>query len=194
MSLRDAMQPSSPPPAVPAVAGQSAGPGAPPPDKAQRDLSKFPTHSQYLIALAMAAKMVYGPKQRDHLLKALQASGKPVPMAVKIAADLGHDLDQRLNLDDPIVLSVAQEILAMVLDLAEEAGMVQMTPELFQKAVQGVIGLMGKTYGASETDLANVLQQGDPQGADDASAEPAPGDEAAEAQSQPAQQPPMGAP
>lgn len=113
---------------------------------------------QFLAIVAAAGRLIYDAKHKDSLLHMLKASGNVLAMAAKAAADITQDLDHRINADDSVVLPAATQVLSMILDLAEEAGLIKMDPASYQKGLKGLMGNLADHYGADEQDVADVHQ------------------------------------
>lgn len=158
-------------------APQPQDPTQPPPDPTQQGappdpldrLDQMPANmkqappqmqKQFAAMIKAAGMVIYDKKLSAQLLAMIKSSGNALAMAAQAAAMLVEDLDRRLNVADGVILPAAIEILGMILDLCEETGILpNLDQPTFQKALQGMMGVLAEAYGSDISDLADVHQQ-----------------------------------
>lgn len=193
-----------PDPQDPAQAGEPAPDEAPPqggPQDAQKAVSEIAgsgpddlpmeqpapqDQKQYQAIISAAGHLIYDQQHMQDLVQAMK-QGDPIAAAATVTVQLVTEIDKTVHIGDNVLMPAALEILAMVLDVASKAGLVNIDKEKYLSAMHAVMGMIAEQFGAGGGDQSQQSQQSQPtQGA------PPPDPSQMSQQSQPPQGAPNG--
>lgn len=119
----------------------------------------------YKRAVLSGAEVLYSDETGPRIVEMLKAgAGNPAQVLAQVAALLITQLDEKsgMKIPEAVLLPAAMEIMALVAELAEKAGIFQVDEKTFTVAVQQMLVQVGDRYGVSEEEIRALIEGMDP--------------------------------
>ena len=113
-----------------------------------------------LVAACM--KALYDEKMNQNIMQILKAGAKnPEQTLAQVVVMLISAMDQKAGGKIPrnIILPAAEEVMALVGELAQKAGYFQVDDDMLGRALAAAIAQFAKKYGAKQEEVQGMMQQ-----------------------------------
>jgi len=135
-----------------------------PPQAGQDDLPTNATPEEQAIyekVVLSAQKILYDKEANKWVMKMLSTGVKPSEAVSSVVALLIKEIDDRNNgaIPETVILPAAMEIMDFVAELAETAGLFELTADMADEATKMLVTNLGEHYGVNPEEIQQFLMQ-----------------------------------